>query len=78
MNMIFWTGWWQYDSRASREIELAWLKSANKCELLIAGFMYIIDFKEMCQFRKVHPSKKRRIKRDIATTEKLGLLLLYN
>lgn len=66
-------GWWQYDPRATKEIESAWGEGLNQCELLIAGYLYIIDFKEMCQTRKGQPSKRRRIKRDFANSEKLGV-----
>lgn len=66
-------GWWQYDPRASAELEKAWESGAGHCELLIAGFLYTIDIKEMYQARKGQPSKRRKIKRDLANCEKLGV-----
>ena len=35
-------GWWLYDERTSQEIEKSFKKSDLRCELLIAGFLYII------------------------------------
>ncbi len=37
-------GWWQYDERTSAEIESFHATSANTCDLLIAGFLYTVDF----------------------------------
>ena len=66
-------GWWQYDERTSQEIEGAWSAQAQRCELLIAGFLYIVDFEQMLQFRRNDPSRRRRIKRDQATGPKKGI-----
>ena len=39
--------------------------TVNKtCELLIAGFLYVIDFENMIQYRRNEPQRRRRIKRD--------------
>ena len=35
-------GWWLYDERTSQEIEKSFKKADQRCELLIAGFLYII------------------------------------
>ena len=35
-------GWWLYDERTSQEIEKSFKKGDQRCELLIAGFLYII------------------------------------
>ena len=35
-------GWWLYDERTSHEIEKSFKKGDQRCELLIAGFLYII------------------------------------
>ena len=39
--------------------------SSNNCELLIAGFLYVIDFENMMQYRRNEPQRRRRVKRDI-------------
>ena len=44
-----------------------------RCELLIAGSLYIIDFEHMLQYRRNDPSRRRRIKRDQATGPKKGV-----
>lgn len=66
-------GWWLYDERTSQEIEAAWSNDEQRCELLIAGFLYIIDFEHMLQYRRNDPSRRRRIKRDQASGPKKGV-----
>ena len=58
-------GWWQYDERASTEIEENYKKSVKTLEMLIAGFLYIIDFENMLQYRRNDPTRRRKIKRDL-------------
>lgn len=41
-------------------------------ELLIAGFLYVVDFENMVQIRRNDPSRRRKIKRDFATISKKG------
>uniref|UniRef100_A0A8D9AED7 E3 ubiquitin-protein ligase n=1 Tax=Cacopsylla melanoneura TaxID=428564 RepID=A0A8D9AED7_9HEMI len=59
-------GWWQYDDRTSQDLELNYQSGERLFELLIAGNIYLIDFNDMVQYRKVDPVKKRRIKRDMS------------
>ncbi|XP_066998166.1 E3 ubiquitin-protein ligase rnf146 [Anabrus simplex] len=66
-------GWWQYDERTSRELENAYKRGERICELLIAGFLYVADFDAMLQLRRNDPSRRRRIKRDLATIPKKGV-----
>jgi len=66
-------GWWLYDERTSQEIEVAWSNQEQRCELLIAGFLYIIDFEHMLQYRRNDPSRRRRIKRDQVSGPKKGV-----
>lgn len=66
-------GWWQYDERTSAELETSYKRGDRCCELLIAGFLYVIDFDDMVQFRRNDPSRRRRIKRDLATISKKGI-----
>ncbi|RUS79390.1 hypothetical protein EGW08_012850 [Elysia chlorotica] len=58
-------GWWQYDDRTSKELEFHHKASHTSCELLIAGYVYIIDLTNMVQCRRNDRTKKRRIKRDL-------------
>ena len=66
-------GWWQYDERTSGELEDAHRRGNRKLELLIAGFIYVIDFENMWQYRRNDPSKRRRIKRDLSSISKKGI-----
>ncbi|XP_069701638.1 E3 ubiquitin-protein ligase rnf146-like isoform X1 [Periplaneta americana] len=66
-------GWWQYDERTSRELETAYKKGERICELLVAGLLYVADFDAMLQVRRNDPSRRRRIKRDLATIPKKGV-----
>merc|ERR1719481_1190073 len=66
-------GWWLYDERTSQEVERCFKNGDQRCELLIAGFLYIIDFEHMLQYRRSDPSRRRRIKRDVATAPKKGV-----
>lgn len=58
-------GWWKYDDRTSQEIESRHKTGEKLFELLIAGFLYIIDLENMIQYRRNDRSRKRRIKRDL-------------
>ncbi|CAN8001927.1 unnamed protein product, partial [Ixodes hexagonus] len=66
-------GWWQYDERTSAELEAASAKQEPRCEVLIAGFLYIVDFEHMVQVRRNDLSRRRRVKRDLATIPKKGI-----
>ena len=37
----------------------------KSCELLIAGFLYVINFEHMIQYRRNEPQRRRRVKRDV-------------
>lgn len=58
-------GWWKYDDRTSQEIESRHKTGEKLFELLIAGFLYIIDLDNMIQFRRNDRSRKRKMKRDL-------------
>ena len=58
-------GWWKYDDRTSQEIESRHKTGDKVFELLIAGFLYIIDLDNMIQYRRNDRSRKRRMKRDL-------------
>jgi len=66
-------GWWQYDLRTNKEIEKYHQKGDQRCELLIAGYLYVIDFQYMLQYRRNDPSRRRQVKRDKATQPKKGI-----
>lgn len=78
-------GWWLFDARVSEEIEEEYQKGVDtgdgpnvpapvhQCEVMIAGFMYTIDFTEMVQYRRDSPGRKRKIKRDQAEVNTKGI-----
>ena len=68
-------GWWEYDARTAQELEHHHKKGDQHCELLIAGFLYSIDFENMLQCRRNEPHRKRQIKRDLPTnvTDRKGV-----
>ncbi|XP_043501361.1 E3 ubiquitin-protein ligase RNF146 isoform X1 [Polistes fuscatus] len=57
-------GWWKYDSRINKDLETVYELGETKCEMLICGILYVIDFEKKCQHRKYQPRYKRNIKRD--------------
>ncbi|KAL1501345.1 hypothetical protein ABEB36_006680 [Hypothenemus hampei] len=66
-------GWWQYDERTSKELENSYKNGDKTIELLIAGFLYVVDFENMLQLRRNDPSRRRQIKRDVSTIVKKGI-----
>ncbi len=66
-------GWWQYDERTSAEMEEKYKKNLKTFDILIAGFLYVIDLENMIQYRRNDPTRRRRIKRDLVTIEKKGV-----
>ncbi|KAG8232538.1 hypothetical protein J437_LFUL012888 [Ladona fulva] len=66
-------GWWQYDERTSLDLEAAYKRGERSCELLIAGYLYVADFDGMVQLRRRDPSRRRRIKRDLASIPVKGV-----
>ena len=66
-------GWWQYDERTCQEIEEAYKKEEKFCTILVAGYVYVVDFETMLQQRQNEPTRKRQVKRDLATTPKKGV-----
>lgn len=59
-------GWWRYDDRTLATLEDAYAKDPNAAtvECMISGFVYVVDFRRMVQFRKDEPSRRRRVRRD--------------
>lgn len=66
-------GWWSYDEKTSLEVEKAFKSGQRSCTLLIAGFLYVVDFENMFQTRKNEPGRRRRIKRDKKDVESKGV-----
>jgi E3 ubiquitin-protein ligase RNF146 len=66
-------GWWLYDERTNMDLEELFKLGESSCEMLICGTLYVIDFKNLQQYRKHDPTKKRRIKRDLKTAENKGI-----
>lgn len=66
-------GWWQYDERTCQEIEDAYKNGDKHCTILVAGYVYVVDFQQMLQQRQTDPSRKRQVKRDLSTIAKKGV-----
>lgn len=66
-------GWWQYDERASHELEEAFSKGKRTTEMLIAGFLYVADLENMVQYRRNEHGRRRKIKRDVVDIPKKGV-----
>ena len=71
-------GWWKFETRNNEEIEEGFGQNQEgSIELLICGHLYVIDFKNMVQYRKNQGfgggGRKRKIKRDILTASCKGV-----
>lgn len=70
-------GWWEFDVRTAQQIEDKYNEPASDepkiLELMIAGFIFIIDLDAMCQRRKDNPHIQRRLKRDKQIADKKGV-----
>ena len=66
-------GCWQYETRTSGGLEDVHTRGIRKLELLIVGYIFIINFENMCQYQRDDPSKCRRIKRDLFNISKKGV-----
>ena len=56
-------GWWLYEERISSELEKSYQSSATEIQIQISGFMYVINFQRMVQYRREKPDRVRRIQR---------------
>ena len=67
-------GWWQYDAQTSFILEETFkTEEIKSCEILIAAFLYVVDFEKMIQYQKNDPTRCRRVKRDAAGAERKGV-----
>ncbi|KAJ8878144.1 hypothetical protein PR048_022611 [Dryococelus australis] len=66
-------GWWQYEERTSNDIDAMFKLGEPRCEMLICGQLYVIDFESKQQYRKYEPGKRRRIKQDLKSSQKKGV-----
>ncbi|CAF1011518.1 unnamed protein product [Didymodactylos carnosus] len=66
-------GWWQYDQRTNTDLDAAFMNGQRNIDLLIAGFVYVIDFENMLQYRQNETQRRRRIKYDLVTAPKKGV-----
>ncbi|XP_014250909.1 E3 ubiquitin-protein ligase RNF146-A isoform X2 [Cimex lectularius] len=66
-------GWWEYDARTTVDLEQAYQANEDTIEVLLAGSVFIIDFRNMVQLRKVGYGRMRRLKRDKAGLPSKGV-----
>lgn len=66
-------GWWRYDERNGAEVEKAFGDGRPSVDLLLAGNVYVVNFRKMIQYRKSEPAKRRRVKRDLVKTPVKGV-----
>jgi len=66
-------GWWRFEERNSEELEETFKAGQLAAEMMICGQLYVIDFVRQEQYQKNFPTRKRKIKRDVATSESKGV-----
>ncbi|XP_059093034.1 E3 ubiquitin-protein ligase rnf146-like isoform X2 [Tigriopus californicus] len=66
-------GWWKFEQRHNQEIEASFGNQDEQLEALICGHLYIVDFKNMVQYRKDHMGRRRKIKRDVVLARCKGV-----
>jgi len=67
------SGWWQYDSRTSAELEKAHTLKLSEVQLLIAGSIYTINLDNMTQYQTDGSSRHRNIKRQLVSSSTTNL-----
>ena len=66
-------GWWRFEERCNEDLETTFLSGKQSLETIICGQLYVIDFVRMEQFQKRYPTRKRKIKRDLKSSENKGI-----
>lgn len=55
----------RYIKLGIRDRAVGFQAGEKQFDLMIAGFMYIVDIENGVQYRREHPTRRRRIKRDL-------------
>lgn len=58
-----------YEDRTSEEIEKGFRENAKSVKVQISGFAYLVNFESMVQLREDRPNRKRKIKRDVISSD---------
>jgi len=66
-------GWWRFEERCNEDLETTYLSGEQSLETIICGQLYVIDFVRMEQYQKNYPTRKRKIKRDLKTSDSKGI-----
>jgi len=66
-------GWWRFERRNNEDLEQSYLQGDQSAQLLICGKMYTLDFVRMEQYQTNYPQRKRRIKRDLRSSQCKGV-----
>lgn len=63
-------GWWFYEERVSEELERCYQSGSPESHVQISGFMYVVDFARMVQFRQEKPERVRDVRRGVGGDDK--------
>ena len=66
-------GWWRFEERNNQELEEAFEAGEHSVEMMICGQLYVMDLAKNEQYPKNVPTRKRKIKRDVKTSESKGV-----
>ena len=67
------SGWWRFEERNNQELEEAFEAGEQSVEMMICGQLYVMDLAKNEQYPKNFPTRKRKIKRDVKTSESKGV-----
>jgi len=66
-------GWWRFERRNNEDLEKSYLQGDQSAQMLICGKMYTLDFVRMEQYQTNFPQRKRKIKRDLRSSQCKGV-----